>query len=808
VAEAPWTIRLDEASATEKSLVGAKAANVALLRRRGFHVPPGFCVTFEAFRRTQGTMTEEVACAVARAWEALGSDVAVAVRSSANLEDLAGASAAGVFETFLNVRGPDAVVEAVARCWDSARSERAAAYLGTRGLGTDDVAMGVLVQEMAPAEVAGVAFTANPVTGNPAEVVVSAGFGLGEAVVDGESCDTFVVDRVTGEVREARVCRKAACVVAVPGGGTRREQVAAEEQERPALAAEELQRLVALSARLADELGAPQDIEWALAAGRFVLLQARPIPRLPRHFPVSWEPGERRFRWGLAYRVPFSPFGLSWERHKCPAACAGISDALGQPYRLHQKEVNGFLYVHKEAPPASRWRALRSAARQARRGRWFAKRWRGHVLPEFRRALAAELEAPAEPTSVSEQAARYCRVAALLPPLYHDTVQVNKLMYFHTRLLERVCLRAVPHRPSLAPALLLGSQSITTARDSRLAELARRARESALLADLATDADEAAIAERLAVSEQGRALLDELRQAADQWGYIFSGSYPEDPSWSVGVGEVVAYLRRLAEDPVEPGAAGSGEPEEAGEAAAREVRAALAARWLDRLLPVRRWLFEWVLRRAREYYPLKEDHNNIFYEATLGVRRAAMDLGRALAGEGALERPEDVFLLRHEELAALDGLDPARVRAVCAVVGERAAELARSRLLTPPETLEAEGEEAPAHEAGAELVGQPGSPGVAEGAVRIVRSPADFGRLRPGEILVCKGFRPYWTPLLLVASGLVTEQGSVLSHGANIAREYGVPAVIGVGRATQTLREGEHVRVEGDRGRVYRRPST
>jgi len=796
---------LDEPAAADPSQTGAKAANLAVLRQRGFTVPRGFCVTLDAYGHWRNGAGAPLLEAVRRAYERLGSDAPVAVRSSANLEDLASGAAAGVFETILNAVGPQAVADAVARCWASGQSARARSYLEAKGLAEPDLAIGVLVQEMVPAEVSGVAFTANPATGNPWEVVVSAVEGLGEAVVGGEECDTFVVDRISREVREQRLGRRNWRVVPVPGGGTRRETVERVGDTRASLSSQQLAELVGLCCRVAEEFNAPQDVEWALAGGRFHLLQSRPITGLPRYFPVRWEPGEEGFDWKLAYRAPFSPFALSLERFKSVGYCAGIREVLWQPYRLHHKEANGFLYFRKEAPTPSRPRVLLSALRMLWLGGSTASRWRSEVLVRFRAEAQRLLDGPTDPASIEQQAARYRRVADLLPWFYRQTVKVNKLMDFHARMLTRLCTRLCPGGVEVATKLLAGSRTTSVERDEVLAALARRVRQSPEAEALAPDAAEGEIRTHLGRTDEGRALLRDLEVAADSCGYIFTGRYPEDPLEWGGVAEALGYLRRLHPHPCHREA--RHETDRFGCEAERAVLAQLKASRAERVLPLRTWLFRLLVRRARDYYPLKEDHNNAFYEATAAVRRAALGVGRALVAAGHLARPEDVFYLRHEEIVDLAGASPDEVRRLCERVPERAADLERFRLLDPPEVLRHSPSARQAEERPADLAGQPASAGVAEGPARIVLGPDDFARIAPGDVLVCKHFRPYWTHLLLAVSAVVAEEGSILSHAANNAREYGLPAVVGAEGATRVLRDGEPIIVDGSRGRIIRRNS-
>ena len=298
---------LAELTRADLDRVGGKAANLGELIRGGFDVPAGFCVTTAAYRLAvaptvvadgrisdasaaraavlDAVLPEAVADQVRVAYLRLGADasVPVAVRSSATAEDLPGASFAGQQDTYLNVVGVDALLDAVHRCWASLWTDRAVAYRAAQGIDGAEVALAVVVQEMVDVAVAGVLFTADPVTGRRRQAVIDANPGLGEAVVSGSvDPDHFVVDTVTGALLSTRIGRKQLAVRAVSGGGT--EQVASADADQPCLSPAEVQRLAALGDRVETHFGAPQDIEWALAAdGPLRLTQSRPITTL---FPI------------------------------------------------------------------------------------------------------------------------------------------------------------------------------------------------------------------------------------------------------------------------------------------------------------------------------------------------------------------------------------------------------------------------------------------------------------------------------------------------------------------------------------------
>jgi pyruvate,water dikinase len=295
---------LDDAEATAE-LVGGKGAALARLAAAGLPAPPGFRITTAAYRRfveandlqaaigaavaalsnddpaseeraaeriraliEAGALPTEVGAAIEEAYSALGEpELAVAVRSSATAEDLPGASFAGQLETSLNVRGAAAVLAAVRRCWASLWSARALAYRARLGIRSDEVAMGVVVQSMVLADVAGVLFTANPTTGERDELIVNASFGLGEAIVGGAvTPDTYVLDRTSLDLKHVALGAKAAMIAPADGGGTVVQAVPDVRRHEQALSGRSLRELAELGVRI-EELfdGIPQDIEWAVA---------------------------------------------------------------------------------------------------------------------------------------------------------------------------------------------------------------------------------------------------------------------------------------------------------------------------------------------------------------------------------------------------------------------------------------------------------------------------------------------------------------------------------------------------------------
>jgi rifampicin phosphotransferase len=313
----PLVLPLNDAAAT-LSQVGGKGTTLARLAAAGLPVPPGFHITTAAYRRfveenglqekilavvsavaaqdpaaleeaskqigqlfAQGMIPDEISSAISLAYAELGEgNLPVAVRSSATAEDLPELSFAGQQDTYLNIRGVAMVLDAVKRCWASLWTARAIEYRMRHQIASEEVSLAVVVQELVPAEVAGILFTANPVNGARDQLMINAAWGLGEAIVGGlVTPDTFIISRADGTVASQEIHNKDVMTVRT-NEGTREEPVPRDQRSKEALSSTQAAELARLGMRIEDLYGQPMDIEWALSEGRFSIVQARPITTL------------------------------------------------------------------------------------------------------------------------------------------------------------------------------------------------------------------------------------------------------------------------------------------------------------------------------------------------------------------------------------------------------------------------------------------------------------------------------------------------------------------------------------------------
>lgn len=891
---------LDALRLGDLSRAGGKAASLGELLAAGFPVPEGFCLTTAAWAQVVDSAGEALAAplsalgalelseppsprdsarlqalaqaarqaieeapvppavqdACREAYRALearcSANVAVAVRSSATAEDLPDASFAGQQDTTLNVTGADAVLAAVRRCWGSLFTERAVSYRCSRRMDHRAVGLAVVVQRLVPSEVAGVLFTADPVSGRRGLAIIDASPGLGEAVVSGlVNPDHFEVLTATGEVLRSRLGDKRVAILPDVQGGTRREERGASRE--PCLSHEELRSLSALGQRVEAHAGQPQDIEWALGPGRALfVLQSRPITTLfpvPRPAPFPQDRHELRvfFNFSVAQGVlrPMTPLGLSVWKYVVGQAQAFLgavpadreappvlTEAAGRLFMdvtpLVRSDVGrraiSFLLSRMEPRTARLLESLSEEPRLSVRPvgrRWlFPRLLRLAVLTRipfrllhavlFPTAARHRVEqagdaalrlgdgAPQEPRQALELVERVLAPAARLTLFRAGPVFVAGMLCLQV---ARRVLRGVATREELDTVLRGLPFNITTEMDVRLAHLAR---------EVSQDPSAAAMMRGRSTRELTQQFLEKALPPTLQAGLeAFLVSFG-----ARGVSEIDVGVARWREDPTQllasvVGALSAGEatdPERQFHRGAEEAEAMvqeLTRRARGASLG-RGWLASFLFSRVRGLAGLREAPKFYIVRLFDRARQLLAGIGAGLHARGLLSAPEGVFFLTLTEVhAALDGTSFVTVEALRR---ERwALELQRRHL---PRVLLSDGTEvsqAADESLDGALQGTAASAGSATGVARVVMDPSQ-ARLEAGEVLVAPSTDPGWTPLFLTASALVMEMGGAMSHGAVVAREYGIPAVVGVSGAIERIKTGDRIVVDGTRGVVLLQP--
>ncbi|MFC4149550.1 rifamycin-inactivating phosphotransferase [Micromonospora mangrovi] len=850
---------LDEVDETQIGIVGGKGAHLGVLSRiDGVRVPAGFCVTTAAFRRImaeapsigdrldelshldpddrpsirtlsaelrriiEGTvLPDEVAVAITGA---LTRYAAYAVRSSATAEDLPSASFAGQQDTYLNVTGPTAILEHVRRCWASLFTERAVTYRQRHGIDHRSVQMAVVVQEMVVPQVAGVLFTADPVSGNRKAAVVEASFGLGEALVSGlVNPDSWTVR--DGAVVDRTIAAKRLAVRAVPTGGTTEEAIDPARQEQPALTDDQVLRLVRLGRRIEAHVGHPQDIEWCLADDGFHIVQSRPITTL---FPVPESGDDANHVYvSVGHQQmmtdPMRPLGLSmWQLTAlAPMHGAGgrlfvdVTRRLGSP-----SSRAGLLEIMGRGDPLIR-DALETLID---RGDFIP------ALPEQPSAAPLPGGAPApidtDPAIVTELVACSQAALATLRRDIRTTAGPARFDFLlaafeeHKRLLsEPLSIQAImagmdaswwlnEHlaawlgERNVADTLTLSAPgNVTSEMGLALLDVADVIRPYPEVVAFLKQVRDEGFLDELADLPGGPAARDAIRAYLDAYGMRCVGEIDiTRPRWS----ERPSALVPLILDNVRNFAPGARERRfaqgrQAAEQKEREVLERL------RTLPDGARKAEETKRmidRVRTFIGYREYPKYAIVSRYLVYKQALLEEAARLVRTGVLREEEDIFFLTFPELHEVVRTD----RVDDQLIHRRKAEFRSYQALTPPRVLTSDGEGlAGAYRRGGvpagALVGLPVSAGLVEGRARVIRDVAE-AELAPGDILVTAFTDPSWSPLFVAIDGLVTEVGGLMTHGAVVAREYGLPAVVGVANATRLIRDGQRIRVHGTDGYV------
>ncbi|MDV2979748.1 UNVERIFIED_CONTAM: PEP/pyruvate-binding domain-containing protein [Actinomycetes bacterium ARC8] len=868
---------LSDVGPGDVAVAGGKAVGLGGLLRAGLPVPPGFVLTTAAYsgfvdannlaagiqelaalppdaepqayedasRRisalfTTGTMPAGIAAELGAAYGRLGNGTPVAVRSSATAEDLASASFAGQQETSLNVRGLVELATAVIGCWASLWTARAMSYRAREGVEPGQVRLAVVIQQMVEADAAGVMFTANPANGRRDQTVISAAWGLGESVVSGTvTTDDVVVDAGTGSVLSRRTADKDVMTVYAENG-TREQPVAAARRREPVLDDREAAELAGHGRRAAAHFGAPQDIEWARAGGKFFILQSRPITALPEptaDTPEAWPvpyPNGLYFRASIVEQLPdpLSPlFADLVDGSVARSLQALMAEALGKNViregDVGLPTVNGYAYYYYRS--SGMWRMmgrLLTAVRALARGKAHMgiAGWREFSHPRYKQAIKDWQEKPPAQLTGGELLAG---AQALLDAgtVYYTAVQSIIPLATSSELAFRTFYDKLVRRAGDPPAqtFLLGYDSEPIRAEKSLWDLAAWARSDPGLASVLLERPTAELTECQRTGSPPAGVDDALwqewrfafREHLDLYGhavYNLDFATPvatDDPSTLLAT--VKFYLRGQGTDPHER------------QRLLTRRREELTEQVAARLGPRRRAAFLRLLRWAQDTAPVREDALADVGLAWPLLRQMLLELGRRLVASGVIAEPADVFWLRFQEVRTAVEFGLAAPGAHAAITGAdrpvRAAAVEERRMLwrgqaraAAPQMLperpwmeKAFGSMMPAasqRQHGDVIKGVGASSGRVTAPARVLSGPRDFGRMEPGDVLVARITTPAWTPLFAMASAIVTDVGGPLSHSSIVAREYGIPAVLGTGAATQRLATGQQVTVDGDAGTV------
>ena len=828
--------------------VGGKGLNLGKLTRAGFRVPRGFCVTTDAYRFSIQNLSEqkadgikdlvllpELVAEIHTAHEKLQT-ATVAVRSSATAEDLAEASFAGQQDTFLNVT-PDELLDALKACWASLWSERAIAYRQTQGISDEGLAMAVVIQEMCEAGVSGVLFTVSPLRTDV--VIVESSWGLGESVVSGAiTPDSFYVSRETSEVMERNIATKREMVT-----DTGVHHVPEDRQNVPSLTDAQLQELAQLGMQVEALYEQPMDIEWALSDEQFVLLQARhittPASATPSTSPTSEIDNKASIEklrqkeirglemlaeadgtvwchYNLAEVLP-APLPMTWAILKEFMSGSG---GLGKAYRglgFHPSEnvnstgildlicgrvyVNlnreaelyfeGFPYGHdfsalKQKPQQAMYAQAQTDIKRSTASFWLklplhiirmskAEMRLRRMRSDFDQVLTTEVFPTFQAEVETERDTPYTALS--------DAELVAKFWIWHAKTLDDFAPKA------LTATLLAGFslQRLEAALQKSTNEIAVKTLVSRLISGLSGNLTVETNEKLRQVAAGDFALTDFLKDYGHRAVGEFELAVPRWREDTTYLEQVIASLQQETSEA--DGQRHSGRQVEQRASAEQELSTLLDDKASSRKL------VENELDFTRRYMPFRETAKFYLMLGYEQIRRALLELDNRYELDG------DIFYLVPDELEQLIAGDD-----FSDTIATRRAERELMLQIELPDVIFSDALAeigAPVSTEGAETYTGVGvSAGVAQGKACVLLAPTDVHPSDRDYILVCPSTDPAWTPLFLHAAGLVMERGGILSHGAVVAREYGVPAVANIPNATRLIADGQMLQVDGNHGRV------
>ena len=801
------------------------------------HAPPGefaqCCSIIRGRLESQelpGELADSILAAHRRLIENRGRPIVCAVRSSATAEDLGAASFAGQHGTYYYVDTAQ-LLKKVRQCWGSLWSPEAVSYRATHGIDHASVSMAVVVQEMIASEVSGVSFTANPVTGARDEVVIESSWGMGAAIVDGRvTPDRYVLEVGDLRIRTQRVADKKLMVKAhlEAGQDARLVEVPQGMRRQESLTPDLLRTVAQWSLKCESHFGKPQDVEWAICDGHFYLLQSRPITVMGREDIGRDIKGKYVLFKPLIenFTDPFTPLAESLMMLITPLGIRSIHgwlyvdvEAVRRllPFKVSAGALAEHLYAISKDAPAWKVSLSKLPALLVLGCMFFlvfaVLLLRTRSLPDDAldsyRALCEKVDA--DPSmSPADALVRLWLLPKLSDPVGNMPLLVNlAAVRFMSRmhLLRRLVRRWAPDLRADAETILgSGSEGVLSAEMGRgIWALALEANRSPRVRGiLLAEAPERALAELRLTTDAGDFLrrldvfLAKNGHRAIKEFELRSPRWDENPA--VVLGMVRNYLLIEAAPSIHEKKAADARAELIG-----DLRVRLQTLPLERAFGLRLRLILFAAERVRYFLKMRE--NSRFYHIMgFGVlRKKVLRIEAELMRQGKLKCKDDIFFLQVNELA---GLQTGRLGwpQVEDRIRERRIRHIRLCKMGPPKAIGIEMAEkyAPAtqHEGATLLQGQAASPGAYEGRARVILDPSIDVELKPGEVLVAPYTDPAWTPLFLTAGAAVVEVGSYLSHAGTVAREFGMPCVVDVGEATQRIRSGDRIAVDGNLGSV------
>ena len=793
-------------------------------------------------------MTETQRLDIETHFNSLGADH-FAVRSSATAEDLPDHSFAGQYDSYLGISGLAECIETIKKCWASLWTQRAYEYRRQNDIDHLKVDMAVIVQALIDAETSGVIFTADPITGRRESIVIESCFGLGDALVSGKvTPDRFVYDRKKQKLQTWSISEKKIEHVLDNNGNVQEQSISEEKSGIRTLNKKQIKKLAILAQKVETEFGCPQDIEWAIKSNSIRLLQSRPITNLPTPKQKSWE--ERQVWSNIAAQEVLPDVVTPATLSLIENLAGTMFDPVLWQFRMNRGNhpffsvlagrvyfnANIWIAVIKALPFAENYDFSRDLGSEPglhevveiektmtdddlpelnfKRFRFFLKlpllilRWlactlrKGQSIIDQTKKMNENWQS-IDPTGLSIQ-----QIVTNCNTIIRDFRDIcGKALYLFGVMaaypaLETICSKWLPEEQQCAKRLLAGLGKMEDANSGLdLWRLALSADANPQLREIILSNDDwRTISGKLKEINSGGEFLAQWEEFMSRHGFhcraeieLFNTRWAETPDY------ILSLLRSYV------GSIGKTDPL-ANHAKSEQQREQLAQKCRKRLRnPFKRMFLNFLLARAQYGSIFRENVKCEIVRLIRNLRIMLLELGRKLHSESIIQNPEDVFFLKLEEIEPVtQGKAGFNVKET---ISARRAEYDRWQTVTPPGTIvgryDPEKSIQGQYDTDAEMLkGLAVSAGVATGQARVILRADEQQQLLPGEILVAPFTDPGWTPYFVPAVAIVMDQGSLLSHGSIVAREYGIPAVVNVGYATKIIKTGQKIQVDGNMGEV------
>lgn len=847
---------IEDINIKDQQLVGQKCASLGELLRIGMQVPPGFCVTTEAYKsfldsvelqpqienllqniipsdpRTlesssnkirryilETKIPKEIIQEIMEAYRKLDHHcdediVPVSIRSSGTAEDQPNDSFAGQYTTFLSVVGIDDVLTKIKECWASMYSKQATYYRVKKGYGRGKHYMAVIVQQMIPAEASGVMFTVSP-TGRSTEMLVNSIWGLGKPLVSGQvTSDYYIISKEQLNIIDQYVEIKESMAICSLNSGVQNVPVPVAKRSASSLTFEQIKVLGDIGKKIENHFGKSQDVEWVFWAGNIMILQSRPIPTLQHikplpPFPIQWEcESDGQIIWTRGMGVParfvdpVTPLSFELVKTILASCWEDAMKKLPLPYKSGQVEFrlfNSYLYwnIDLEQKPKFSLRLLFFLIKlwvALRRG---IDKWKGH-LPTYLAEVENLKQFNMKAASLNELYIHFENICNLFSGYFVWEVYLGETLDAFFDIYLEVVSKLTGESKVQVAKLVQGVDSRTQEMSRKLGKLVLEASKKPFIRDvILSESSFEMVMKNLQESEDAVEFLRQFQEFLEKYGHRSPKPDWFFPSWKEDPSPILDYVcERLIREDYDFEGIFKKQVEE---------REALISRLYEQVKyhPIKRILFQWFTKTARRWAPVREDRQHYVKFTSQLLKDTLKEFNIRLIEKGILSKPNDIFFLTLGEISKIvQNVDAGKSPSFKNVVPKRRNRWQKAFELVPPPRIV--GPLVADHILIKEkrLVGMPCSPGRAMGKARVLSNPDDFDKFRHREILVVPETGPEWILLFDLAKAIVTDYGMPLSHSALLAREFGIPAVSGTKIATGVIKTGQIIVVDGDNGVV------